>query len=61
MNFSNSHELTLQDSVYVLAAAVKELINNETITEAPKACEDTDVIWESGTFSIWHECESVHC
>lgn len=34
----------------MLAAAVKELISNETITEAPKACEDTDVIWESGTF-----------
>lgn len=43
-------QIQIQDSVYVLAAAVKELINNETITEAPKACEDTDVIWESGRF-----------
>lgn len=42
--------MEMQDSVYVLAAAIKELINNETITEAPKACEDTDVIWESGSF-----------
>lgn len=48
----NLPKIEIQDSVYVLAAAVKELINNETITEAPKACEDTDVIWESGRFSI---------
>lgn len=37
-----------QDSVYVLASAIKEMITNETITEAPKDCDDSGTIWESG-------------
>lgn len=38
----------IQDSVYVLAAAIKEMMRNETITEAPKDCDDSGAIWESG-------------
>lgn len=38
-----------QDSVYVLASAIKEMmIRNETLTEAPKDCDDSGTIWESG-------------
>jgi len=37
-----------QDSVYVLASAIKEMISNETIAEAPKDCGDSAVNWESG-------------
>lgn len=40
--------LALQDSVYVLASAIKEMISNETIAEAPKDCGDSAVNWESG-------------
>lgn len=39
---------SLQDSVYVLASAIKEMMLNETITEAPKDCDDSGVIWEAG-------------
>lgn len=39
---------TLQDSVYVLARAIKDMMLNETITEAPKDCDDSGVIWETG-------------
>lgn len=46
--FPLTNLLFFQDSVYVLAAAVKEMIANETITEAPKDCDDSGVIWESG-------------
>lgn len=38
----------LQDSVYVLARAIKDMMLNETITEAPKDCDDSGVIWETG-------------
>ena len=37
-----------QDSVYVLASALKEMTANETITEAPKDCDDSGTFWESG-------------
>lgn len=37
-----------QDSVYVLASALKEMMVNETITEAPKDCDDSGVFWETG-------------
>jgi nitric oxide synthase oxygenase domain/subunit len=37
-----------QDSVYVLAHALKEMMMNETITEAPKDCDDSGVFWETG-------------
>lgn len=33
----------------MLAAAIKEMMINETITEAPKDCDDSGAIWESGT------------
>lgn len=38
----------LQDSVYVLASAIKEMMINETITVAPKDCDDSGTIWETG-------------
>lgn len=46
LNFMN--KIHKQDSVYVLASAIKEMITNETITEAPKDCDDSGTIWESG-------------
>lgn len=42
------HDAAFQDSVYVLASAIKEMISNETIAEAPKDCGDSAVNWESG-------------
>lgn len=45
-NFLPSH---LQDSVYVLASAINQMnLMNETITESPKDCEDSGVLWDSG-------------
>lgn len=38
----------MQDSVYILASAIKEMTTNETITDAPKDCDDSGTIWESG-------------
>lgn len=35
--------------MYVLAAAIKEMMINETITVAPKDCDDSGTIWETGT------------
>lgn len=46
--FSTLSLWTLQDSVYVLARAIKDMMLNETITEAPKDCDDSGVIWETG-------------
>lgn len=46
-NFTN-HYSSSQDSVYVLASAIKEMMQNETITEPPKNCGDSGVNWESG-------------
>jgi hypothetical protein len=40
--------LHLQDSVYVLASAIKDMMVNETITEAPKDCDDSGTLWETG-------------
>lgn len=38
-----------QDSVYVLASAINQMtVMNETITESPKNCEDSGVLWDSG-------------
>lgn len=34
--------------MYVLASAIKEMRLNETITEAPKDCDDSGALWESG-------------
>lgn len=34
----------------MLASAIKEMMPNESITEAPKDCDDSGVIWESGKF-----------
>lgn len=33
----------------MLAAAIKEMMINETITVAPKDCDDSGAIWETGT------------
>nr|XP_029710322.1 glutamate [NMDA] receptor subunit 1 isoform X3 [Aedes albopictus] len=44
-----SHFGYTKDAIYVLASAIKEMItHNETITEAPKDCDDTGAVWESG-------------
>lgn len=32
----------------MLASALKEMMQNETITEAPKDCDDSGVFWETG-------------
>lgn len=32
----------------MLAAAIKEMMINETITVAPKDCDDSGAIWETG-------------
>jgi hypothetical protein len=46
-----------QDSVYVLAHALKEMMINETITEAPKDCDDSGVFWETGK-KLFHYLKS---
>ncbi|XP_052873553.1 glutamate [NMDA] receptor subunit 1-like, partial [Anopheles cruzii] len=38
----------IKDAIYILASAIKEMTVNETITEAPKDCDDSGAIWESG-------------
>ncbi|XP_058984553.1 glutamate [NMDA] receptor subunit 1 [Musca domestica] len=44
----NSDHSHIKDSVYVLASAIIEMRQNETITEPPKNCDDSGVNWESG-------------
>lgn len=34
--------------MYVLASAIKDMMVNETITEAPKDCDDSGTLWETG-------------
>lgn len=35
--------------MYVLASAINQMtVMNETITESPKNCEDSGVLWDSG-------------
>lgn len=48
LEHSNKEKQHIRDSVYVLASAIKEMMANETITEAPKDCGDSGVNWESG-------------
>ncbi|XP_014091080.1 glutamate [NMDA] receptor subunit 1 [Bactrocera oleae] len=48
LEHANSDKEHIRDSVYVLASAIKEMMSNETITEAPKDCGDSGVNWESG-------------
>lgn len=38
----------IQDSIYVLASAIDKMNKVETITEAPKDCDDTGTVWETG-------------
>ncbi|XP_055680763.1 glutamate [NMDA] receptor subunit 1 [Lutzomyia longipalpis] len=45
---AHSEKEHIRDSVYVLASAIKEMRLNETITEAPKDCDDSGALWESG-------------
>ncbi|XP_055636801.1 glutamate [NMDA] receptor subunit 1 isoform X2 [Toxorhynchites rutilus septentrionalis] len=49
LNYANSENEHIRDAIYVLASAIKEMMtHNETITEAPKDCDDTGAFWESG-------------
>ncbi|XP_058820957.1 glutamate [NMDA] receptor subunit 1 isoform X2 [Topomyia yanbarensis] len=49
LNYANNENAHIRDAIYVLASAIKEMMTyNETITEAPKDCDDTGSIWESG-------------
>ncbi|KAH8278958.1 hypothetical protein KR018_011777 [Drosophila ironensis] len=48
LEHAHSDKGHIRDSVYVLASAIKEMISNETIAEAPKDCGDSAVNWESG-------------
>ncbi|CAO1443281.1 unnamed protein product [Diamesa serratosioi] len=49
LKLNNNNETEhIRDSVYVLASALKEMMVNETITEAPKDCDDSGVFWETG-------------
>jgi glutamate receptor ionotropic, NMDA 1 len=41
----------------VLASALKEMMVNETITEAPKDCDDSGVFWETGK-KLFHYLKS---
>ncbi|KAK6640747.1 Glutamate [NMDA] receptor subunit 1 [Polyplax serrata] len=38
----------IQDSIYILAAAIRDMNEAEVITEAPKDCDDTGTVWETG-------------
>ncbi|CAB3376005.1 Hypothetical predicted protein [Cloeon dipterum] len=38
----------IQDSIYVLASAIKEMNKTVNITEAPANCDDSATIWETG-------------
>lgn len=41
----------------MLASALKEMMVNETITEAPKDCDDSGVFWETGK-KLFHYLKS---
>jgi ionotropic glutamate receptor NMDA 1 len=41
----------------VLAHALKDMMTNETITEAPKDCDDSGVFWETGR-KLFHYLKS---
>ncbi|KAL0276444.1 UNVERIFIED_CONTAM: hypothetical protein PYX00_004018 [Menopon gallinae] len=38
----------IQDSIYILVSAIRDMIEAEVITEAPKDCDDTGTVWETG-------------
>uniref|UniRef100_A0A1B6E0C7 Glutamate [NMDA] receptor subunit 1 n=1 Tax=Clastoptera arizonana TaxID=38151 RepID=A0A1B6E0C7_9HEMI len=38
----------IQDSIYVLASALRDMNKTEYITESPKDCNDSGSIWETG-------------
>ncbi|XP_054271641.1 glutamate [NMDA] receptor subunit 1 [Macrosteles quadrilineatus] len=38
----------IQDSIYVLASALRDMNQTENITEAPKDCDNSGSIWETG-------------
>ncbi|RZC38050.1 ANF receptor and/or Peripla BP 6 domain containing protein, partial [Asbolus verrucosus] len=38
----------IKDSIYVLASALRDLNQTKDITEAPKDCDDSGQIWETG-------------
>lgn len=45
---ATSEKAHIQDSIYVLASALRDMNQSETITEAPKDCDDSGSIWETG-------------
>ncbi|KAK9746966.1 Calmodulin-binding domain C0 of NMDA receptor NR1 subunit [Popillia japonica] len=45
---STNEKAHIQDSIYVLASALKEMNQTRLITEAPKDCDDSGAIWETG-------------
>ncbi|KAI4460981.1 ionotropic glutamate receptor [Holotrichia oblita] len=45
---STNEKAHIQDSIYVLASALKEMNQTKLITEAPKDCDDSGAIWETG-------------
>ncbi|KAL7018717.1 hypothetical protein ACKWTF_010879 [Chironomus riparius] len=58
LKLNNDNETEhIRDSVYVLAHALKEMMVNETITEAPKDCDDSGVFWETGK-KLFHYLKS---
>lgn len=36
------------NSSYILVSAIRDMIEAEVITEAPKDCDDTGTVWETG-------------
>ncbi|KAK7871616.1 hypothetical protein R5R35_001803 [Gryllus longicercus] len=45
---ATSEKAHIQDSIYVLASALRDMNQTQTITEAPKDCDDSGSIWETG-------------
>lgn len=41
----------------MLANAIREMMKNETITEAPKDCDDSGVFWDTGR-KLFHYLKS---
>ncbi|KAG8298609.1 Glutamate receptor ionotropic, NMDA 1 [Homalodisca vitripennis] len=45
---AQSEKAHIQDSIYVLASALRDMNQTENITEAPKDCDNSGSIWETG-------------
>uniref|UniRef100_A0A1B6M8R4 Glutamate [NMDA] receptor subunit 1 n=2 Tax=Cicadellinae TaxID=33370 RepID=A0A1B6M8R4_9HEMI len=46
--YAQSEKAHIQDSIYVLASALRDMNQTENITEAPKDCDNSGSIWETG-------------